>query len=489
MTGKLGDGPRTNSKEESHCFHCGAADHWAYECPELTGDQQGQLHINLQAQNNAGGGQEEEGHQLLNITLTQGGALPNNRAYIDGCSTVMAFKNDKYLKGVKKVREGIKINCNAGLVTTNLKGNYGRLKVWYVPKGIANIFSMHELKRLYHITYDSWDGYNVVHTPRGEVKFHKDKQGLPYINLDELDEEATVLLIQMMEQQDKEKEDSTKEGVMLVQTMRGNYEGFTKQEVIKAQEAREAQTMLGNPSKKDFQGLVSGNLIPNCPIMRGNISNACNFFWPDLASIHGKTVQRMPAPVVADYVAIPQQLVDANKAVTLAADMFFMDGIAFLITVSRRIKFITTKHLPVRMATSLSKHLQRVLLVYGRAGFRVKSILMDGECKKVKGLMPMVECNTTAAKEHVSKAKRSIRTVKEHTKGIVTMLPFTHIPWRMKIEFVYFTVLWLNAFPVKTGISSTYLLQEILVRWRLDYKNIAESFLEPTAKSMTNPTP
>ncbi len=134
-----------------------------------------------------------------------------------------------------------------------------------------------------------------------------------------------------------------------------------------------------------------------------------------------------------------------------------MDGIAFLIFVSRRIKFMTTKHLPVRMATSLSKHLQQVLLVYGRAGFRVRSILMDGEFEKVKGLMPTVECNTTAAKEHVSKAECSIRMVKERTRGIVMMLPFTHIPRRMKIEFVYFTVLLLNAFPVKTGISSTYL--------------------------------
>jgi hypothetical protein len=82
---------------------------------------------------------------------------------------------------------------------------------------------------------------------------------------------------------------------------------------------------------------------------------------------------------------------------------------------------------------------------------------MDGEFKKVKGLMPTVECNTTAAKEHVSKVECSIRTVKERTQGIVTMLPFTHIPRRMKIEFVYFTVLWLNAFPVKMGVSSTYL--------------------------------
>jgi hypothetical protein len=175
MTGKLGDGPRTNSKGASHCFHCKGANHWAYECPELTGDQKGQLHINLQVQNNAGGGQEEEGHQLLNFTLAQGGVLPDNRAYLDGCSTVTAFKNNKYLKGVKKVREEIKINCNAGLVTSNLKGNYGRLKVWYVPEGTANIFSMHKLERLYCITYNSWDGNYVVHTPRGEVKFHKDE--------------------------------------------------------------------------------------------------------------------------------------------------------------------------------------------------------------------------------------------------------------------------------------------------------------------------
>jgi hypothetical protein len=166
---------------------------------------------------------------------------------------------------------------------------------------------------------------------------------------------------------------------------------------------------------------------------------------------------------MADYVAIPQQLVDANKAVTLTADMFFVDGIAFIITVSR-------KHLPVRTALSLSKHLQQVLLVYGRAGFRVRSILMDGEFEKVKGLMPRVECNTTTAKEHVSEAERSMRTVKERTRGIATILPFTHILLCIKIKFVYFTVLWLNAFLMKTGISSTYLPREIFVCWWLDYK-------------------
>ena len=68
-----------------------------------------------------------------------------------------------------------------------------------------------------------------------------------------------------------------------------------------------------------------------------------------------------PAPVVADYVAVPRSLVDGNKAITLVAVVFFVDGIAFLLTVARRIKFVTVEHLLVRTALSLSKHTKQVL--------------------------------------------------------------------------------------------------------------------------------
>jgi hypothetical protein len=68
-------------------------------------------------------------------------------------------------------------------------------------------------------------------------------------------------------------------------------------------------------------------------------------------------------------------------------------------------------------------------------------------------------------------------------------LPFSHIPRRMKIEFVYFTVLWLNALPVKTGISSTYLPREILVRWRLDYKKHCRVLLGTYCEIHDKPDP
>jgi hypothetical protein len=74
---------------------------------------------------------------------------------------------------------------------------------------------------------------------------------------------------------------------------------------------------------------------------------------------------------------------------------------------------------------------------------------MDREFEKIKSLMPSIECNTTAAKEHVSEAERTIQTVKERIRGLLVTLPFSHVPIRMKIEFIYFVIQWLNEFPVK----------------------------------------
>ncbi len=70
---------------------------------------------------------EQQGghHQLLNVSLMQGGALPDNWAYLDGCSTVTAFKSDRYLEGIRTLLHGIKINCNAGAVITNKMGLFG----------------------------------------------------------------------------------------------------------------------------------------------------------------------------------------------------------------------------------------------------------------------------------------------------------------------------------------------------------------------------
>ena len=132
---------------------------------------------------------------------------------------------------------------------------------------------MHELESLYRITYDSWAGYYVVHMPKGEVRFHKDEQGLPYLDLEESSEAGALLFMQH-----GGGNPHGNEGTCLVQMVRGNYEGYTKREVLKAKEARRAQAMMGNPSEADYKGMVSHNLIPNCPVTSSDITNAKAIF-------------------------------------------------------------------------------------------------------------------------------------------------------------------------------------------------------------------
>ncbi len=111
--------------------------------------------------------------------------------------------------------------------------------------------------------------------------------------------------MQLAEMTESNDEETAEVGSSFVQTVRGNYEGYTKREVIRAKEARRAQALLGSPSEKDYQGMVSGNMIKNCPISTSDVTNARAIFGPDLASVRGKTVRQAPAPVVAEYVSVP----------------------------------------------------------------------------------------------------------------------------------------------------------------------------------------
>ncbi len=123
---------------------------------------------------------------------------------------------------------------------------------------------------------DSWEGYYQVHTPRGTVKFQKDKQGLPYIDLDGSVQEAASMLVQVgIEQHAATMHPGSKdEHAMLIETVRGNCEGFAKNEILRAKQARRAQTMMENPSEKDYKGVVSNHLISNCPVSTADITNS-----------------------------------------------------------------------------------------------------------------------------------------------------------------------------------------------------------------------
>ena len=133
--------------------------------------------------------------------------------YLDTCSIFHQNINPDTVNNIHTVSRGLKSHSNDGVSRTNQKANYGEflggLETWFQVKGLANIISFHQLEKKYPITYAHELKTFMVHTKGlnvedGMMLFKRSPEGFPYVDL--CDEEAFIM----------------------VNTMRGKFEGYTK---------------------------------------------------------------------------------------------------------------------------------------------------------------------------------------------------------------------------------------------------------------------
>lgn len=315
---------------------------------------------------------------------------------------------------------------------------------------MANIVSFDKLERLYPITYDHSRKVFIVHTKgiecdEGMIEFHRSPEGFPFVDLRDGDGENAV---------------------MMVNTVRGNIEGFTRSDVLAAERAYRAANRMGAPSDRSFRAMVRN--ISNCPITSRDVSNAVQIFGPNLAGIRGKTVREKPQRVNTDRIEIPRDFHVLHCNVTLEADVFYVNEIPFLLSVSQKLKFLTVENIPNRSSNTLTVSLNRIVSLYKRAGYSVKIILLDMEFESLADHLD-VPINVAAAREHVPLVEREIRSSKDKGRALLNTLPFHKFPRRIIIELVYFIILWRNASPSKSGVSNEYSPREILSGQKVDY--------------------
>ncbi len=154
-----------------------------------------------------------------------------------------------------------------------------------------------------------------------------------------------------------------------------------------------------------------------------DVYNPNRSFGLDLANLRGKTTRKQPEHVRVDYVEIPRNLVNMHKYATLVANMMFVNGLPFLVTLPRGISLVTIEFLLSRTAKRLAVTVEQVLKVYARGGFGVQTMMMDMEFKKLVDLLPNVAINTTAARVHVGEIEQKIQVIKERARGTMNTLP------------------------------------------------------------------
>ncbi len=153
------------------------------------------------------------------------------------------------------------------------------------------------------------------------------------------------------------------------------------------------------------------------------------------------------------------------------------------------LNLVTAEQMPTRTAKQLAAGIIRVMDLYSCGGFQVGTVLMDNKFEKLWNLVPVLAVNTTAAKEHFPKVERCIQLIKERGRGILNTLPFKKMPQIMRIELIYHVVLWLNAFPTKSGVSETLSPHKIVMRHKLDFAKHCRALFGSYCKTHDEPVP
>ena len=221
------------------------------------------------------------------------GGLCRNYLYLDTCSTINQMVNQAYLSGVHVAKEPLRLHTNAGTSVLAKQGYLGSTLFWFDRAGFANVVSLKCLEARHHVSYESTKdgGAFVVHTKNGDVIFNRcPEMGFLFIDLDDVS--------------------FIGEGAMLVQTVQGNYEGFTERDIKRARAARELQNCMGQPSDMEIKQLLrekekmSHTLLKDCPLTIDNLENAKAIFDPSVPRLKGTSCRTKPTRAEPEYIRL-----------------------------------------------------------------------------------------------------------------------------------------------------------------------------------------
>jgi hypothetical protein len=104
-----------------------------------------------------------------------------------------------------------------------------------------------------------------------------------------------------------------------------------------------------------------------------------NIFGPDVGSPKGKTVRQTPDRVILNKIEIPSNIYEEYRDVTVACDIMHLNGLTFLSTISRPLRFVTTELLQNQKNETVLKAIKNVINVHKEGNFKVTNFLMDGQ--------------------------------------------------------------------------------------------------------------
>ena len=153
------------------------------------------------------------------------------------------------------------------------------------------------------------------------------------------------------------------------------------------------------------------NVIWDNPITECDIKLMEHLYRPNIPTVNGKTTRQCPHKLVSNVVLIPHELCYTQCDVCLYIDIMYVNGMPFLTTVSKNIKYCTVMWVADCTAATITSLVDSVLKLYQWASFQVMEVCDDCKFKPVLQVFQdggwSLMTNLANAQEHVPEAEHN----------------------------------------------------------------------------------
>ena len=199
---------------------------------------------------------------------------------------------------------------------------------------------------------------------------------------------------------------------VLLNTVDEDKKLFTPRMLNRVDKARRLYGMIGRPSERDYNTILTLNELKNTSVTAKDAIVALKVHGPVPASLMLNVTRKTTASVIIDIVSVPPEILQAYKNTTLCADIVFIGRVTCFSSISRNLLFTTTNSIKnKKKVETILPCIKVIMNTYKARGFKVTHLVTDIEFHVLRNhLMALgIILNETSADEHAPEIERNNR--------------------------------------------------------------------------------